>query len=162
MTRIYNFDNNYSYAKIDCKENENSYLMISIPSNYEIQHVYQNRNYIRNGRNAVYEYNISGDTFELSYMNTRAISYVSPIRANLKINYNCKNYVITNPIENNDSIYIYFKKKDIDPINKSLYIDYTEQTTIKSNITGYFLQDSEYNSNHWMSTIDLSYIQQVI
>ena len=69
---------------------------------------------------------------------------------------------ITNPIENNDSIYIYFKKKDIDPINKSLYIDYTEQTTIKSYITGYFLQDSEYNSNHWMSTIDLSYIQQVI
>ena len=102
----------------------------------------------------------TGDTFELSYThNTGRVTYISPISVGSSINYYCKNYTIKNPIKTNDRIFIYLKKYDIDPLIYDLQIS---DNSTSVNITRYFLQDSEYNSNHWMSTIDLSYIQQII
>ena len=168
FSRIYDTDNRYSYALLDNFddfENDN-YTHFSIPTNYEIDAIYQKRQYTRNGRLAYYEYNVSGDVFEVTYNNNKQITYISPISdsINKSVFINCKNYALKNTVKPNDSILILMTKNDIDPLEyPSITVDdYSKTAGTIVDVSNYFIQNSEYNSTHWFAYTDLKYIENTI
>ena len=79
-SRIYDIDNdkNYAYALIDCSDfstTSDNYIVLAVPDNYEILHVDQMKKYNRNMVESYYEYNVTGDTYELERSSsTNAVS----------------------------------------------------------------------------------------
>lgn len=160
-SRIYDDNKNYAYAIIDCSEinyKENGYVNFAVPNNYEVLHVYQMRNYNRK-TSSYYEYNITGDVYELAYNENEQLYYKTFIDYYCKCNY----YHITNKIKNTDKIHIELKLVD-ESVNYENNIIENIQGNNDSSMktTSYFLQDSEYNSTHWMNPSEISYIQNEI
>lgn len=161
FSRIYDVDNmrGLSYCQLDCsKLTNNGIIYLSVPENYEVLHVEQRKQYERNGITSYYEYNVTGDMFEIE-RNDSELSYCF----NTFDNYYCKcrNYCFKNYVEPTDTVIMALKKitdsEDIILIDSNL-----EFTNSNCNVTSYFLQDSEYNSTHWLSPYELSFTQNVI
>lgn len=163
FSRIYDTDNRYSYAVLDDVVS-NKYMTFAIPANYEIVNVYQRRQYVANKRVAYYEYNVTGDTFELSYNDNNCSSTLSllSVLKNSQVYVNNKNYILKNKIKDNDSIIISLVKNDVDSLEVSNIINEFNSDNYNARITDYFMQDSEYNSTHWFAPTELSYIQNTI
>ena len=156
-SRIYDTDSLYSYTTISVDEN-NKYLYFSVPSNYETVHVLQTRKYTRNGKVSYYEYNVTGDTYEIENDQGNIINYHYKTTDNYYCE--CRNYCIKNKLKADDSLKLIFKKINDDNVI-SEYTTVPNSSTLYS-ISDYFLQDSEYNSTHWMSPKELSFIQNTI
>ena len=161
MSRIYDESEkcHLTYSEIDLsKTTTNSYICFSVPVNYDVLHIYRQYSYKRNGTMSYCEFNVTGDAFELSKTNNAA-SYHSPILWNSQgetNNYKCRNYVLKNNCKSS-SIKFVLKKLDVDPVVHTA-INYTTTNNSKVKQTSYFVQDSEYNSTHWMNSEDLKYL----
>ena len=165
-SRIYDIDNdkNYAYALIDCSDfstTSDNYVVLAVPDNYEILHVDQMKKYNRNMIESYYEYNVTGDTYELE--RSSSSSTVSLTTHYMTIpNYYCKcrYYTIKNNVSTTDKIYIRLRKKFVE--NDIVVNNTNSLSSLGMGVTSYFLQDSEYNSTHWMSPSELAYIQNII
>ena len=165
-SRIYDIDNdkNYAYALIDCSDfstTSDNYVVLAVPDNYEILHVDQMKKYNRNMVESYYEYNVTGDTYELE--RSSSSSTVSLTTHYMTIpNYYCKcrYYTIKNNVSTTDKIYIRLRKKFVE--NDIVVNNPNSLSPLGMGVTSYFLQDSEYNSTHWMSPSELAYIQNII
>ncbi len=160
-SRIYDDNKNYAYTIIDCSEinyKENGYVNFAVPNNYEVLHVYQMRNYNRKN-SSYYEYNITGDVYELANNENEQSYYKTLNKYYCKCNY----YHITNKIKNTDKIHIELKLVD-ESVNyeNNIIENISNYSTNSMKTTSYFLQDSEYNSTHWMNPSEISYIQNEI
>lgn len=159
---IYDIDNKYSYS-VMTDFNDNEYVALSIPEHYDIINVYQRRKYNTN-RISYYEYNITGDVYELTYDPNVYSSYMSILSktTNGTMFLNCKNYVLENKTLTDDAIIVTLLKRDNEQINNSCTFDDYNLNLYTANKTSYFIQNSEYNSNHWFSPNELQYIQNII
>lgn len=165
-SRIYNIDNdkNYAYALIDCSDfstTSDNYIVLAVPDNYEILHVYQMKKYNRNNEESYYEYNVTGDTYELQRsLNSSTVSLTTHYMTIPNYYCKCRYYTIKNKVLTTDKIYIRLRKKFVE--NDIVVNNASQLSSLGMGVTSYFLQDSEYNSTHWMSPSELAYIQNVI
>lgn len=165
-SRIYDLDNdkNYSYAIIDCSDfsaTSDNYIVLAVPDNYEILHVDQMKKYNRNNVESYYEYNVTGDTYELQRSsNSSTVSLTTHYMTIPNYYCKCRYYTIKNKVSTTDKIYIRLRKK---PVENDIVVNNSNSpASVGMSVTSYFLQDSEYNSTHWMSPSELAYIQNVI
>lgn len=165
-SRIYDIDNdkNYAYALIDCSDfstTSDNYVVLAVPDNYEILHVDQMKKYNRNMVESYYEYNVTGDTYELERSSdTNAVSLTTHYMTIPNYYCKCRYYTIKNNVSTTDKIYIRLRKKFVE--NDIVVNNPNSLESLGMGVTSYFLQDSEYNSTHWMSPSELAYIQNII
>lgn len=164
-SRIYDIDNdkNYSYALIDCSDfstTSDNYIVFAVPDNYEILHVDQMKKYNRNNVESYYEYNVTGDTYELNRSSSLTVSLTTHYMTIPNYYCKCRYYTIKNKVLTTDKIYIRLRKM---PVENDIVVNNSNlPISTGMGVTSYFLQDSEYNSTHWMSPAELAYIQNVI
>ena len=165
-SRIYDIDNdkNYAYALIDCSDfstTSDNYIVLAVPDNYEILHVDQMKKYNRNMVESYYEYNVTGDTYELERSSsTNTVSLTTYYMTIPNYYCKCRYYTIKNNVSTTDKIYIRLRKKFVE--NDIVVNNPNSLSSLGMGVTSYFLQDSEYNSTHWMSPSELAYIQNII
>lgn len=171
-SRIYDTDNLYSYATI-CGVIGSYGMGIAIPDNYDAVRIIQRRGYeSSNNRTTYYEYDVSGDTYELmdksiyTYMCIISHGAINDTTGNTILEKH-KNYYLNNEIQENDSVIVLLRKNsnqhNDDFINIANFNDFDNDFGYTSTIkTSYFIQSSEYNSTHWFAPEDLGYIQNTI
>ena len=76
----------------------------------------------------------------------------------------CRNYVIRYDFNADDIISLnLLKLHDEQPVSNKQYTDYFNRYVTAHNgvsHSSYFLQDSEFNSNHWFNPAELAYINR--
>ena len=150
-----------------CDKNS-SYLYFSIPSNYDILKCNIRRQYDRLGNQSYYNYNVTGDIYEIMDTHTSDIDLSYNNMFITKTTYTeCRNYYMRYNFNENDLISLDFYKVYNDLEMKDGYSNegiYFNPSIINghNNIkcSSYFLQDSEFNSNHWFNPDELPYIQR--
>lgn len=139
-----------------CNINEcinNTYAYISVPINYQLTHVHLINQYDKNNHKSYYEYNVTGDVYELIQNNKSQLSYYNVPNNNYIIK--CKNYILMNKLTSTSRISLTLSYVDNIKYDDKNYSDLLNEKFITSS---YFLQDSEYNSTHWINPNDLSYV----
>ena len=138
-----------------------NYVVFAVPDNYEILHVDQMKKYSRNNVESYYEYNVTGDTYELQHDSNSSTALLTTYYMTIPNYYcKCRYYTIKNKVLTTDKIYIRLRKKFVE--NDIVVNNSNSLASVGMGVTSYFLQDSEYNSTHWMSPAELAYIQNVI
>ena len=149
---------------IDCSDfstTSDNYIVLAVPDNYEILHVDQMKKYNRNMVESYYEYNVTGDTYELERSSSANVVSLTTHYMTIPNYYcKCRYYTIKNNVSTTDKIYIRLRKKFVE--NDIVVNNPNSLSSPGMGVTSYFLQDSEYNSTHWMSPSELAYIQNII
>ncbi len=161
VNRIYENENDCAYVTMMCGTlPARAYLYFSVPEKYETVHVHQLRQYKRNNiETSYYEYNVTGDVYELNRNTSYYLTWHTV--ASKQQYYKSRNYCLKNKLASGDIVKLILKK-NYAFTGDSIEYNSTQLTSENCITTAYFLQDSEYNSNHWMSPVELSYIQNVI
>ena len=143
-------------------DGEYSYIYLCVPTNYDILGCNIKRSYNRLNNTSYYIYNITGDIYEID--NTE---YDNILVKNMYITKNfvvpCRQYVMRYDIHINDEIIIDLFNIDAkNPIEKVESSEYFNQQFIQNELicSSYFIQNSEFNSNHWFNPDELYYIQR--
>lgn len=163
--RIYNNLNNRANSSILCDNISNDrhyYLYFGVPINYEIRRISILRKQKHNLSDSYYEYNVTGDVFELEKNSNDKITYNYKTHSNYYCE--CKYYFLSNGIFKDDIVNIELYNIELYLINKEKIINNYNinitDTMCQTQTTNYFVQNSEYNSTHWLDPNDLAYIRQ--
>ena len=148
-------------------DNEYSYLYFAVPTNYDIVSCEIRRKYQRLNNTSYYIYNITGDIYEIDTYNTLNDDSDNPMNNNMYITKNtivpCRNYYMYYNFREDDTINIKLynidKKHPLVSVRSGEYFNVSYIQT-ELNCSSYFIQDSEFNSNHWFNPSELEYIQR--